>query len=50
MFKGTTVDELMMMVEQAEQHAHMLIEETHELELAIIAQQAVESEALAGVA
>ena len=49
MFKGTTVDELMMMVEQAEQHAHMVIEEAHELEL-IIAHEAAEAEALAGVA
>jgi hypothetical protein len=49
MYKGTTVDELMMMVEQAERHAHMLLEETHELEL-IIANQAAEVEALAGVA
>ena len=49
MFKGTTVDELMVMVEQAERHAHMLLEETHELEL-IIAHEAAEAEALAGVA
>ncbi len=50
MFHGTTVDDLMTMVEQAERHALALTEEAHELEMAVIAYQAAEREALAGVA
>lgn len=50
MFHGTTVDELMTMVEQAERHAVALEQEAHELEMAVIAYETAEREALAGVA
>ena len=51
MYHGTTVDELMQMVETAERHAQVLVEdEAHELEMAAIAWKMQEREALAGVA
>ena len=50
MFRGTTVEELMAMVEQAEQHAMSLVEQQHALELEVLAYKTSDSEALAGVA
>ncbi len=50
MFHGTTVDELMQMVENAERHAVALAEDEHDLGMAVIAAEAMEREALAGVA
>ena len=49
MFHGTTVDELMAMVECAERHAHAIAEEERsELDMAVIAYKAAEQrEALA---
>ncbi len=51
MFHGTTVDELMQMVEYAERHAQAVqAAEAHELDLAVVAYKSSEQEALAGVA
>ena len=50
MFKGTSIDELMRMVEQAEQHALALLDEARDLEMAAMHYEASQSESLAGVA
>ena len=50
MYTGQMVDELTAMVEVAERHAQVVVEQEYELQMAAIAYQASEREALAGVA
>ena len=50
MYTGQMVDELTAMVENAERHADFLAEEARELQMAMIASESMEREALAGVA